>query len=232
MVCRAQGPLVGCELLATYYQRLGVAPSASTEELRAAYRELARRLHPDRQSDASPAERALADRRMREINEAWQTLGEPARRRRYDESLRTNRRPSGRPDRDRRPAAVPVPLTAEDDDLIDVMGEMGPMQAQVVRSLPWVVLLVVFGAIFIFTAYATAGKSQAPVTTRSPVTVASGSCLSIRNGPTPPATSVVPCNGVNDGKLIARVAEGTACPPGTERRRLSTDGLLDCVQPS
>jgi hypothetical protein len=125
-----------------------------------------------------------------------------------------------------------VPLTTDDDDLIDVMGEMGPMQAQVVRSLPWVVLLVVFGAIFIFTAYATAGKSQAPVTTRSPVTVASGSCLRIRNGSTPPATSVVPCNGVNDGKLIARVAEGTACPPGTERRRLSNDGLLDCVQPS
>ena len=86
------------------------------------------------------AERALADRRMREINEAWQTLREPARRRRYDEPHAANRRPraSGR----RRPRRRPPAPTAEDDDLIDVMGEMGPMQAQSVRSLPWVVLLV------------------------------------------------------------------------------------------
>lgn len=219
--------------MATHYQRLGVAPSASTEEVRVAYRELARRLHPDRQNDASPAERALADRRMREINEAWRTLGDGVRRRQYDETLRSTRRPAHTPNDLRSRQDTPVPVPVDDDDLIDVMGELGPLQAQVVRGLPWIVLLVVFGAIFVFTAYATAGKSShAPTTSPSPATVANGSCLRIRSGPTPPATLVVSCNGAYDVKLIARVDELTGCPPGTERRRLSTDGLLDCVEPS
>jgi hypothetical protein len=43
---------------------------------------------------------------------------------------------------------------------------------------------------------------------------------------------VVSCSGPHDVKLITRVDEQTGCPSGTERRRLSTDGLLDCVQPS
>ncbi len=170
---------------------------------------------------------------MREINEAWHTLGDPVRRRRYDETLRTAPRPAGHPSGERTRAAVPVPTSDDDDDMIDVMGEIGPLQAQVVRGLPWVLLLLVFGAIFVFTAYATAGKpSQSPASPRPPATVANGSCLTIRSGPTPPATQVVPCGGAHDVKLVTRVDERTACPSGTERRRLSTDGLLDCVQPS
>lgn len=215
----------------TYYRRLGVAPSASTEEIRAAYRELAQRLHPDRQSAGSRAEQALAERRMREINEAWRALGDPARRRSYDATLR------GAP---RTPAPVsragvrsPMPVEDSDDDLIDVMGEMGPLQAQVVRGLPWVLLLGVFAAIFVFTAYATAGnRPPRPVSPRTASTVAPGSCLQIRSGSTPPATTVVDCGGSHDVVLVSRVDERTQCPLGTERRRLSTDGFLDCVRPS
>jgi hypothetical protein len=220
--------------LATHYQRLGVAPSASTEEIRGAYRDLARRLHPDRQGDASSAERALAGRRMREVNEAWRTLGDPVRRHEYDLTLRPSRQAAGRPSVDRSRATAPVPAPEDDDDdLIDVMGEIGPLQAQVVRGLPWVLLLVVFGAIFVFTAYATAGKkAQTPATPRVPATVALGSCLNVRTGPMPPATTVVPCSGAHDVKLVTRVDERTPCPPGTQRRRLATDGLLDCVVPS
>lgn len=219
--------------MATHYQRLGVARSCSTEEIRAAYRDLARRLHPDRQGGANPAERALANRRMREINEAWRTLGDPARRRQYDASLGSVRRPAGSTARQNVQAPVPVPAGEDDDDLIDVMGDMGPVQAQVVRGLPWVLLLGVFAAIFVFTAYATAGRSdRGPATSHPVVPVADGACLRIRSGPTPPATEVVSCSRPHDVKLVARVDERTACPVGTERRRLSTDGLLDCVRPS
>lgn len=217
--------------LTTHYQRLGVAPSASLEEIRAGYRTLARRLHPDRQSTGTMAERALAERRMREINEAWQTLRDPLLRHRYDESLRATRPATQR-------VSVPtVPGTGGgvdgDDDLIDVMGDVGPIQAQLIRGLPWAVLILVFGLIFVFTAYATANRSSDPPTTAStPATVAAGSCLQIRSGSTPPATSVVPCRGPHDGRLVARVSEVSRCPTGTERRRLSRDGLLDCIAPT
>jgi hypothetical protein len=72
----------------SHYQVLGVAPGATTQQIRDAHRQLARMLHPDRLSDASDAERRLAERRMREVNVAWTTLSDPARRTDYDRQLR------------------------------------------------------------------------------------------------------------------------------------------------
>jgi curved DNA-binding protein CbpA len=65
-----------------YYRLLGVHPSASTEELRRAYRARARSLHPDVRG-ASPE----ADSRMAELNAAWAVLRDPAARSGYDRSL-------------------------------------------------------------------------------------------------------------------------------------------------
>jgi hypothetical protein len=61
------------------YDVLGVRPDASAAELRRAYLELARQHHPDR-AGGSPE-------RMRALNEAWETLRDPERRRRYDLTL-------------------------------------------------------------------------------------------------------------------------------------------------
>lgn len=69
----------------TLYDVLGVAPGADDAELRRAYVTLARRFHPDVAGGD--------DQRMRAINEAWGTLGDPLRRARYDSSLRA-REPS------------------------------------------------------------------------------------------------------------------------------------------
>lgn len=63
---------------------LGTSPEAGAEELRRAFVRLARRFHPDRHVGADPATRREAERRMREITEAWAVLGDPERRRRYD----------------------------------------------------------------------------------------------------------------------------------------------------
>lgn len=57
------------------YVALGVAPSASRESIRAAYRSLARRHHPDRGGDAA---------RMASLNAAWDILKDPARRAAFD----------------------------------------------------------------------------------------------------------------------------------------------------
>ncbi len=76
---------------------MGVDPAAPAEEVRAAYLKLARSLHPDRFSAASETERALADRRMREVNAAWAVLGNADARRDYDRELRGPTPPPQRP---------------------------------------------------------------------------------------------------------------------------------------
>jgi hypothetical protein len=62
-----------------YYQVLGIAPSASVEEIHEAYRRLAFQFHPDRN------EMSLTNnQKMQEINEAYDTLTDPIKRRGYD----------------------------------------------------------------------------------------------------------------------------------------------------
>lgn len=68
------------------YDRLGVAPDADETEIRRAWLALARAHHPDAQSDA--VARDEAEREMQSINEAWSILGDPERRRRYDDRRR------------------------------------------------------------------------------------------------------------------------------------------------
>lgn len=70
-----------------HYEVLGVEAKAQGDEVHQAYVRLARRHHPDFFVSASPKERAAAEARMREINEAWSVLGDVESRRRYDESL-------------------------------------------------------------------------------------------------------------------------------------------------
>ncbi|HEX5838184.1 MAG TPA: J domain-containing protein [Anaerolineales bacterium] len=62
-----------------YYKILGVERKASEEEIRKAYRDLAKQHHPDRNPDNKQAEE-----RFKEINEAYQVLSDPQKRSVYD----------------------------------------------------------------------------------------------------------------------------------------------------
>ncbi|MGH9347427.1 MAG: DnaJ C-terminal domain-containing protein [Vicinamibacterales bacterium] len=63
-----------------YYSTLGVSKSASDKEIKQAFRKLARKLHPD----VNPGDKA-AETKFKEINEAYEVLGDPAKRSKYDE---------------------------------------------------------------------------------------------------------------------------------------------------
>ena len=62
-----------------YYATLGVEKSASPAEVKRAFRKLARKHHPD----VNPGDQS-AERRFKEINEAYEVLGDPEKRRKYD----------------------------------------------------------------------------------------------------------------------------------------------------
>jgi len=76
---------------ADLYQLLGVSREASREEIAQAWRRQARAEHPD----ARPAD-AAAPGRFRALAEAWQVLGDPARRAAYDRALARERQPAAR----------------------------------------------------------------------------------------------------------------------------------------
>jgi molecular chaperone DnaJ len=62
-----------------YYKTLGVARKATPEEIKKAYRKLARKYHPDRNPDDKDAEA-----RFKEISQAHDILGDPDKRKQYD----------------------------------------------------------------------------------------------------------------------------------------------------
>jgi curved DNA-binding protein CbpA len=69
----------------TFYEELGLAPGASPQEIRDAFRALVRLLHPDQQTD--PQLKYIAEKQMRKVNRIYAVLSDPERRRRYDEAL-------------------------------------------------------------------------------------------------------------------------------------------------
>ena len=62
-----------------YYQSLGVSRDASQDDIRKSFRKLARQYHPDVAKDKKSAEE-----KFKEINEAYEVLSDPAKRKKYD----------------------------------------------------------------------------------------------------------------------------------------------------
>lgn len=208
------------------YRRLGVTPAATTSEIRDAYRRLAVRFHPDHLLDAAATDRKLAERRMREINEAWAVLRDPDRRLAYDRSRAGS---TGR-SRDRRAARTSAeavrkrsaPVEPEPDLDID---QPVPGRLHLARHLPWLALIIVLALIVVFTAYA--DRDPGPGDDRTPSRPEVGSCVDIAPGPT---AVVVPCDGPHEFRVVARVSDPSTCPGGSEGRRLDPDGRFDCLE--
>ena len=65
-----------------YYQVLGLARTASADDIKKAYRRLARQVHPDLHSGSKKAE---MEKKFKELNEAYEVLSDPDIRKKYDQ---------------------------------------------------------------------------------------------------------------------------------------------------
>ena len=74
-----------------YYQILGVDATASQEEIKKAYRSLAVKYHPDKNSDHS------AEDKFKEINEAYENVGDAGKRQQYDQQRQFGNSAGGGP---------------------------------------------------------------------------------------------------------------------------------------
>ena len=185
----------------SHYEVLGVSRAASAGDVRKAYLERARLLHPDRHIDAGPRARDEAERAMQELTEAWRVLGDAGRRRRYDREL------GGRVSAEADAARF---VTRSDGTMPEEIEVIDPT-ARLVRGLPWIVLVVVLVGIFIFTAYAaTGGSKKKPPSPTSAV----ARCVALGEG----APAPEPCDAPGARTVVTEIvpSPSAACPTGTE----------------
>jgi hypothetical protein len=201
---------------ATHYATLGVVDGAEPDEVRRAYLDLARRLHPDRWIDASADERAEVERRMREVNEAWRVLGNPGRRLAYD----VERREAARASRMTPPGPVGDGFSFATGDLFADDVDDPDLVTRLIRALPWILLVGSLLGIFIFSAYATSGSGERP-------DGLGGGCVTIAAG----VAEEVDCDTAGARVIVREVTEVGGCPEGTEPFQPADRPLALCLEP-
>ena len=110
-----------------YYSILGVEQGASDDDIRKAYRKLARKYHPDVSKESD------AEARMRDVNEAYDVLRDKEKREAYD-NLAAGVSPGG----GFQPTATPVIRTASGGSRDDGLGDLSTTQRPSPSGdMPW-----------------------------------------------------------------------------------------------
>jgi molecular chaperone DnaJ len=187
-------------IIVDHYERLGVAPSATRDDIRSAYRNLARLHHPDAKGDASAV-------RMAQINEAWRVLSDPGRRAVYDMQL-DGSMVGSQTSSARGPASRPPPT--------ETVGrpDRPPPPATPAR-FPWRFMLIIasLGIAFILVNAALTKPGQPQ---RSNNLIDAGSCVNFADNND---AVEVACDGSNQGVVVSFRASDSACSQGTEEHR-------------
>lgn len=188
------------------YDLLGVGEDATTREIRAAYRSMARRFHPDMDPAGTlGGSRASEPPSMAEINHAWHVLSDRERRMHYD---RTRRSPVAE-------ARVGPAWNTE-----------APMPRSISPArFPWRAMLALagLGAVVVLVADAT----TSPTTPQRPdQLLQSGSCVVVDERS---EVFEVSCQSPHDGVVRQLIALDRPCPVGTEAHRDRQGMGLACI---
>ena len=204
----------------SHYEILGVAATASAHEIRAAFRRRAREVHPDRQSGSQTlgseeARSRHAEDAMRKLNEAWRVLGDPGRRRAYDQALLA------------RPPIRSAPRRSVDDlddrPYFHAPAEPGDIGVVLARGIPWAAAIVVLLGIFVFTAFAGGSDHDDELSGSDLV----GSCVRLERGG---VVTKVPCEEPNSGRVDLVAVRSSLCPEGSNSARLPSQGSWLCLR--
>lgn len=180
----------------THYEQLGVTPLADRAQIRLAYRDLARRYHPDSKAGCSE--------RMAVINEAWRVLGDPARRAVYDAHLRASGSARAQSEHSTPTSAAPAATPS-----------FVPSVSHEPARFPWrfMLIMAVLGIGFVLVNAALTDPPQ-PTTPDNLLQV--GSCVTIDATSQAVETS---CEAVHDGVVVALVSFDATCPLDTQAHR-------------
>lgn len=190
----------------THYDTLGVAPGASADEVKAAYRALARHLHPDRRAGDERAASAMA-----RVNEAWRVLSDPARRAAYDRELRGG--------------AVPGPGAPAGTAGMPPAPERVVRPPLTVRPRTVVAAAVVLTVlIFVVITVSAGGGGGGGEVDGVPIP---GDCVVLVAGR--PAIEVS-CDSPHDGVVVQLVTFDRPCPAGTEYAVDPATSVRVCVR--
>ena len=186
----------------THYDVLGVSRTATQDDIRRAYRALARNLHPDVASSSAHASLAMS-----EVNSAWSVLSDPKRRREYDRSL-DGPSPSG-----------DVYLDDEREKFFQVPTVVSPAR------FPWrgALFFVLLGVVVVLVLAAFVDPEAPPGPDQL---LTSGSCVDID---ATLAVREVDCAGSHDAVVRQLVAFDAKCPNGSEPYRDSQGMGTACV---
>jgi hypothetical protein len=224
----------------THYEVLGVARTADHAEIRQAYHRAARRWHPDGFADRSPGEERRAEAEIRRINQAWEVLGDEARRKTYDLELQQGIVGRGGDGGGSSPTVDDDGVIRIDPRLLDPGFLAARRQAQfdeisnrsslVLRAVPALAVIGLLGAIFVFTAYARESPEEASATTLAGPSLGEGieanDCVTVLTGP---ALLERPCDAGADGQVIGARLEDGECPVATVREVELANGTVACL---
>jgi len=204
----------------SHYDVLGVSRTASARDIKTAYREKARRVHPDR---VSKENEQWALQEMAALNVAWSVLSDPTRRRVYDESLQQGTTSTA-------PRATASSASYDESferDRLSQLFAQRPLNTSPAR-FPWrsmsVIAVIGVVAVLLVGIFSDPGEEAPP-----DQLIQTGSCVRIESDQ---SVREVSCSEEHDGVVRQLIGFDMTCPGQTQPYRDRQGMGTACIIPA